>query len=160
MRLGEALIEKGLITEEDLAQALAEQFHLSYYPLDNFRMNPEFFKTIPVELMYRYPFVPYGEKEGSVVILVSDPTKMAAMDELEWIVKKKIIFGISSRTALLEALKRSEGSGQVLKEMQADFRPVLVTEDDSGEEVLSIEKVRKDASTVVKLFVFLFLFVF
>src|SRR3569832_2868113 len=104
MRLGEALIEKGLITEEDLAQALAEQFHLSYYPLDNFWMNPEFFKTIPVELMYRYPFVPYGEKEGSVVILVSDPTKMAAMDELEWIVNKKIIFGISSRTALLEAL--------------------------------------------------------
>ncbi|HZR47704.1 MAG TPA: GspE/PulE family protein, partial [Candidatus Manganitrophaceae bacterium] len=63
----------------------------------------------------------------------------------------KIIFGISSRTALLEALKRSEGSGQVLKEMQADFRPVLVTEDDKGEEVLSIEKVRKDASPVVKL---------
>jgi type IV pilus assembly protein PilB len=151
LRLGEALIDKGLITEEELAQALAEQFHLSYYPLENFRMNPEFFKTIPVELMYRYPFVPYGEKEGSVVILVSDPTKMAAMDELEWILKQKIIFGISTRTALLETLKRSEGSGQVLKEMQADFRPVLLTEDDKGEEVLSIEKVHKDASPVVKL---------
>ena len=151
MRLGEALIEKGLIADEELAQALAEQFHLSYYPLDHFRIHPDFFKKIPVELMYRYPFVPHSENEGSVIILVSDPTQLAAMDELEWILKRKIIFGVSARGALMETLKRSEGSGQVLKEMQADFRPVLVTEDDQGEEVLSVEKVRKDASPVVKL---------
>jgi len=68
-RLGEALIEKGVINEEDLAEHLAEQFHLSYYRLDHFRLDPAFFKKIPVELMYRYPFVPYGEKEGAMKIM-------------------------------------------------------------------------------------------
>ena len=150
-RLGEALIEKGVINEEDLAEHLAEQFHLSYYRLDHFRLDPAFFKKIPVELMYRYPFVPYGEKEGAIIILISDPTKMAAMDELELILKQKIIFGVSSRAALLEALKRSEGSGQVLQQIQADFRPVLITENEEGEEVLSIQKVSQGASPVVKL---------
>ncbi len=151
MRLGEALIAKGLITEEDLAQVLAEQYHLSYYPLENFKIDPAYFKRIPVELMYRYPFVPYGEEGGRVIILISDPTKLAAMDELGLILKEKITFGVSSRTALLETLKRSEGSGQVLQQIQADFRPVLIREDDKGEEVLSIEKVSKDTSPVIKL---------
>lgn len=151
VRVGEALIQKGLINEEDLAQALAEQFHLSYYSLDHFRIDRGFFKKIPVEWMYRYPFVPYGEKDGAIIILISDPTQMAAMDELQLILKEKMIFGIASAGGLLQALKRSEGSGQVLQQMQENFKPVLVTEDEKGEEVLSIQKVNKDASPVVKL---------
>jgi len=151
VRLGEALIEKGLITEEDLAEALAEQYHLPYYSLEHFKIDPAYFKKIPVELMYRYPFVPYSEEEGKIRILISDPTKLAAMDELALILKEKITFGISSRTALLETLKRSEGSGQVLQQIQADFRPVLIKEDEKGEEILSIEKVSKDTSPVIKL---------
>lgn len=151
MRLGEVLIDKGLITEEDLAQTLAEQYHLAYYSLDHFKIDPAYFKRIPVELMYRYPFVPYGEEEGRVMILISDPTKLAAMDELALILKEKITFGVSTRTALLETLKRSEGSGQVLQQIQADFRPVLIKEDEKGEEILSIEKVSKDTSPVIKL---------
>lgn len=151
MRLGEALIEKGLITEEDLAQTLAEQYHLPYYSLDHFKIDSAYFKKIPVELMYRYPFVPYAEAEGKILILISDPTKLAAMDELALILKEKITFGVSSRTALLETLKRSEGSGQVLQQIQADFRPVLIKEDEKGEEILSIEKVSKDTSPVIKL---------
>lgn len=73
------------------------------------------------------------------------------MDELALILKEKITFGVSSRTALLETLKRSEGSGQVLQQIQADFRPVLIKEDEKGEEILSIEKVSKDTSPVIKL---------
>ncbi|TAK05790.1 MAG: type II/IV secretion system protein [Candidatus Manganitrophaceae bacterium] len=145
------MIDKGLITEEELAQTLAEQYHLAYYSLDHFKIDPAYFKRIPVELMYRYPFVPYGEEEGRVMILISDPTKLAAMDELALILKEKITFGVSTRTALLETLKRSEGSGQVLQQIQADFRPVLIKEDEKGEEILSIEKVSKDTSPVIKL---------
>ena len=52
------LLEQGLLTEEALAEALAEQYGLAYDPLKDFRIDPEFFKTIPVELMHRYPFVP------------------------------------------------------------------------------------------------------
>lgn len=150
-RLGEALIETGLITEEILAQALAEQFYFSYYPLENWRVDPALFKKIPVELMYRYPFVPYQEADGSLTIVISDPTRMAAMDELELILKEKIVFGVSSKTAILETLKRSEGAAQTLQQIQADFRPTLITEDEHGEEVLSIQSVSQGASPMIKL---------
>ncbi len=151
MRLGELLHDKGYITAEALAEALAEQFHLTYYPLDSFRVDPDFFKKIPVAWMYRYPFVPYAQKEGSIVIVISDPTKLTAMDDLELILKERITFGLSTRDAILAALQRSEGSGHVLQQIQADFKPVLITETDEGDEVLSVEKISTDGSPVIKL---------
>ncbi|MEW6684252.1 MAG: GspE/PulE family protein [Nitrospirota bacterium] len=149
--LGAVLVELGAIDEEQLAKALAEQWRLTYYSLDGFHLDQEFFKTIPVELMYRYPFVPYEDRDGVLTIVLADPTNLPLLDELELVLRRELRFGIGSRTAVLEALKRSEGSSQVLKRIEVDFRPVLIKEDDRGEEVLSVEKISKDTSPVVRL---------
>lgn len=150
-RLGTVLLEMGLITEETLAQLLAEQLNIPYYSLTDYRLDPGFFKTIPVELMYRYPFIPYEERNGTLTVVLADPTNLSAIDELELVLQRPVAFGVSSKSAILEVLKKSEGSAQVLKKIEADFRPILVREDDHGEEILSVEKISKDASPVVKL---------
>ncbi|MCI0528174.1 MAG: Flp pilus assembly complex ATPase component TadA, partial [Nitrospira sp.] len=150
-RLGTVLLEMGLVTEETIAQFLAEQFQIPYYPLIDFRLDPTFYKTIPVELMYRYPFIPYEEKNGVLTVVLSDPTNISAIDELELVLKRPLVFGVSTPAAILEVLKKSEGSAQVLRKMEADFRPILVREDDRGEEVLSVEKISRDVSPIVKL---------
>jgi len=149
--LGSVLVEQGAIDEEQLAKALAEQWRLPYYSLAGFHVDSEFFKTIPVELMYRYPFVPYEDREGVLTIVLADPTNLPVLDELELVLRRELRFGIGSRTAILDSLKKSEGSSQVLRRIEADFRPVLIKEDDRGEEVLSVEKISKDTSPVVKL---------
>src|SRR2546425_9299091 len=51
----------------------------------------------------------------------------------------------------MAVLTRSEGSSQALKDIEADYRPILLREDERGDEVLSIEKIAKDQSPVVKL---------
>ncbi len=149
--LGSVLVEQGAIDEEQLAKALAEQWRLPYYSLAGFHVDSEFFKTIPVELMYRYPFVPYEDREGVLTIVLADPTNLPVLDELELVLRRELRFGIGSRAAILDSLKKSEGSSQVLRRIEADFRPVLIKEDDRGEEVLSVEKISKDTSPVVKL---------
>jgi len=149
--LGSVLVEQGAIDEEQLAKALAEQWRLPYYSLAGFHVDSEFFKTIPVELMYRYPFVPYEDREGVLTIVLADPTNLPVLDELELVLRRELRFGIGSRTAILDSLKKSEGSSQVLRRIEADFRPILIKEDDRGEEVLSVEKISKDTSPVVKL---------
>lgn len=149
--LGAVLVEQGVLDEEQLAKALAEQWRLPYYSLAGFHVDSDFFKTISVELMYRYPFVPYEDREGVLTIVLADPTNLPLLDELELVLRRELRFGIGSRSAILESLKKSEGSSQVLKRIEADFRPVLIKEDDRGEEVLSVEKISKDASPVVQL---------
>ena len=149
--IGQALIEHGLLSEEQLAEALAKQYGLSYEPLPEFRVNPHFYQTIPVELMHRHPFVPLHEHNGVLTLAIPDPHNITALDELELLLGKPFRLAVSTRTAILNALARSEGSSQALKELEAEYRSVLVKEDERGDEVLSVEKITKDQSPAVKL---------
>src|SRR3989475_9819949 len=149
--IGQALLKEGLITEDQLAHALAEQCQLPYEPLTDFRVKPEFYQTVSAELMQRHPFVPMTEADGALTVAVPDPHNLSALDELELLVKRPLRLRVSSREAILAALSRSEGSSQALKELEAEHRSVLVKEDQRGEEVLSFEKISKDQSPVVRL---------
>jgi type IV pilus assembly protein PilB len=149
--LSQALIDQGLLREEEVATVLAEQCGLVYDPLTDYRVNQQYYQTIPVELMHRHPFVPLREHEGILQLAIADPHDLPALDELEILLGRPFTTVISTRSAMLKALSRSEGSNQALKELEAEYRSVLVKEDDRGEEVLSVETITKDQSPVVKL---------
>jgi type IV pilus assembly protein PilB len=149
--LGQALVKEGVITEDQLARALAEQYGLPFEPLTDFRVDPGFYQTVPVELMHRHPFVPLAERDGVLVIAITDPHNLQALDELELVLNRPLHLTVSARGAIMAALTRSEGSSQAIKEIEAEYRPLLVREDEQGEEVLSVEKIAKDQSPVIKL---------
>src|SRR5881296_373045 len=149
--LGQALVAEGLITEEQLVSAVAEQHGLPFDLLMNFRVDPKFFQTISVDLMHRHPFVPLGEQDGVLTIAIPDPQNLLGLDELELLLNRPLRLVVTPRVAILAVLARSEGSNQALKELEAEYRSVLVKEDERGEEVLSVEKITQDLSPVVKL---------
>src|SRR5437773_8856445 len=149
--LGPALVAEGLLSAEQLGRALAAQYGLTYEPLTEYRVDPRFYQTIPVELMYRHPFVPLAEQDDLLVIAIHDPGNLPALDELELLLKHPLRLVVSTKDAILAVLTRSEGSSQALKDIEADYRPILLREDERGDEVLSIEKIAKDQSPVVKL---------
>jgi type IV pilus assembly protein PilB len=139
------------ISEEQLAKALAEQYGLPYDPLTDYRVDQQFYESISVKLMQRHPFVPMGERAGVLTIAIADPQNVLGFDELELLIGKPLARVVSSRSAILSALERSEGSSQALRELEAEYRSVLVKEDDRGEEVLTVNHVAEDQSPAVKL---------
>lgn len=141
----------GLVSESILAETLAQQYGLPFHPLTEFRVDSEFFKHIPVEWMHRHPFVPIDETDGVLTIAVADPQDVPALDELELRLNRDCRLLVSPRTAIVQALSQSEGNSQVITRIQEEFRPVLVRETEQGDEVLSVEKIAKDQSPVVKL---------
>ncbi|MGH7254038.1 MAG: GspE/PulE family protein, partial [Nitrospiraceae bacterium] len=144
-------MEHGVVAEAALAEIVAEQYGLRYDPLKDFRVDPEFFKTIPVELMHRHLFVPLEENDSVLTIAVTDPQDLRTLDELELLIGREFRLVVSTRSAILESLNQSEGNSQVITRIQEEYRPVLIREDAQGDEVLSIEKIAKDQSPVVKL---------
>ncbi len=145
------LLQEGRIEEEPLAQAIAEQFGLPFEPLNEFRVDQEFFSTIPVEWMHRQPFAPVSDQDGFLTIAVADPQDLRAIDELELLLGREVRLVVSTKTAIEEGLAASEGNKQVLTRIQEELNPVLIKEDDKGEEILSVERISKDLSPVVKL---------
>ena len=89
-RIGEVLEAEGLITEEVLAQALAEQRDLRYLDLTGFRIAPQLLEEVPADLMHRYRFVPIEDAGDLLVVAVTDPTNIPAIDELEMALKRPV----------------------------------------------------------------------
>ena len=149
--LGKALIDAGLLSEDQLAHALASQYGLTYDPLTNFRVAPQYYESISIKWMQRVPFVPLNEQAGVLTIAVAEPHNLLGLDELELLIGKPLELVVSSRSAILAALERSEGSSQVLREFEAEYRSVLVKEDERGEEILALDHAGEDQSPTVKL---------
>ena len=150
-RIGELLMAEGLITEELLAKTLAEQRDLRYLDLIDFSINVKFYERIPVDLMQRYQFIPIEETGDALVVAMTDPNNIVAIDELEMILGKPLDVCVGSRTGIEEALKRSGTSERVLQEVSEDFKFHIVKEKEDGEEILSLENIDKDESPIIKL---------
>ena len=149
--LGATLLGEGAVSEEQLARALSIQFGLPFDALTDFRVEPSFYDSISVKLMQRHPFVPIAELQGRLRIAIPDPQDLFGLDELELLLGRELELVISPKTAILTALERSEGSSQALRELEAEYRSVLVKEDERGEEILTLDQSGEDQSPAVKL---------
>ncbi len=149
--LGQTLISDGLLTEDQLANALAVQYGLPYDPLTDFQIDPRYYEAISIKLMQRFPFVPVAERCGVLTIAVADPQNLLGLDELELLIGKPLDRVVSSKSAILAALERSEGSSQALRELEAEYRSILVKEDDRGKEIPILDHSGEEQSPAVKL---------
>jgi len=149
--LGATLLGEGAVSEEQLARALSIQFGLPFDALTDFRVEPSFYDSISVKLMQRHPFVPIAELQGRLRIAIPDPQDLFGIDELELLLGRELELVISPKSAILTALERSEGSSQALRELEAEYRSVLVKEDERGEEILTLDQSGEDQSPAVKL---------
>src|SRR5215831_5782916 len=137
--------------EEAQAIALAERLGLPYVDLGAFRVDADLFRSVPVEWMLRYTFVPESRTEKSLTIICADPTDVVRLDELELLVGLGLKVKVGSRAAIADILQKSESSQRVLDEATEDFRMQLVSEDEEGEETLTIDRIAQDASPIIKL---------
>ena len=137
--------------EEAQAIALAERLGLPYVDLASFRVDADLFRSIPVEWMLRYNFVPETRTERVMTIICADPTDVVRLDELELHVGLPLRVKVGSRALIGDLLQKSESSQRVLDEATEDFRMQLVSEDEEGEETLTIGSIAQDASPIIKL---------
>ncbi len=145
------LLKEGLITPQILAQMVAEQFGLRHDPLDDFRVDIHRFASISPEWMRRYGFVPLEEDQHVLTIALSDPQDYRTLDQLERLIGRELEVVVSSRESILAALNRSQQSSQVMTRLEAEFRPILIRENEQGEEVITADTVSKDESPIVRL---------
>jgi type IV pilus assembly protein PilB len=149
--LGQMLISEGLLSEDQLAQALAVRYSLPYDPLKEFQVDSRYYETISVKLMQRFPFIPIAERDGVLTIAIADPNNVLGLDELELLIGKPLELIVSTKSAILSALDRSAGSRQVLRELEAEYRSVQVKEDDRDGEILTLDHAGEEQSPAVKL---------
>ncbi len=124
---------------------------MPYVDLNSFRVDAELFRSIPVDWMIKYGFVPESRTEKVMTIICADPADVVRLDELEMLVGVPLRLKVGSRAAIADILQKSESSQRVLDEATEDFRMQLVSEDEEGAETLTIDRIAQDASPIIKL---------
>ncbi len=105
--LDEVQSQEDVLNEELETRQVAERMSLEYVDLDNFEIDPALFRSIPVDLMFRYNFVPRRRTETGLEVVVCDPTDVLRIDELELLLGNSIEICVGTQTAIQEILKKS-----------------------------------------------------
>ena len=121
--IGQWLLEKGYVREDQLAQALAEQFRLPYLGLEGHSVPAELFDYFPASEAYRQNALPLSMEGGRLRVAVSNPLDSHRLaDELEAQTGLKVELSISTKSAVLEALERSQATSALLKDFSGGFK--------------------------------------
>jgi len=105
-RLGETLVTKGWITHERIAQAIARQFHLPYKSLRDLNFDPEAVKLLSSRTARNYQVVPISRKGNRLTVGTSDPLNAVAIDDIALITGLGIDIVVLSTTDIDRALAR------------------------------------------------------
>jgi type II secretory ATPase GspE/PulE/Tfp pilus assembly ATPase PilB-like protein len=155
--MSEALTTAGMVAgaaaaaEEAAARDLAARYQLDYVDIASFAPDPEILQSVPVELMFRYNFLPFRREAGRLVLVMADPTDILVVDELSLLLRTPVQPAVGTPSAIQEALKRGSGTQRVLEQASESFKIQVLHGDENGEEVLSIDKIQADASPIIKL---------
>jgi CBS domain-containing protein len=88
--LGRTLIDLGYIRERDLVRALAKQVGLDFVDLRVHHIDPVAAALVPDQLARRYRALPIGERDGKLLVAMSDPANLYALDDIRAVTSREV----------------------------------------------------------------------
>ena len=139
--------------EREVARKIAERYRYTFVDLREQRIDPELFRAISAELMFRYNFVPLEMQGNVLIIAAADPGQVQSSDELPLLLGKKILIRVATARQISDVLKRTEQSQRVLEQATEAFALQTSKEEEEGEETISGDRLTREstASPVVRL---------
>lgn len=83
VKIGEALVQLGIVTEDELAQAVGEQLMIPYIKLSKTPPDPLVLEIIPAKLALRHMVIPVKMEEDNLFLAMVDPQNILVIDDIE-----------------------------------------------------------------------------
>lgn len=124
--VGQVAMSRGLVTEDQLTQALAEQYGLRVVNLAEVRPQPETLTLVSETMATVYKLIPLAFKDGTLTIALADPSNVAALDDIRNLLGIKNVQAVmASARAIEEAIPRfyqgkEENIIDIIKQLETD----------------------------------------
>jgi type IV pilus assembly protein PilB len=133
--------------EREHAQRLAQRYRCTFVDLREQRIDPELFRQIPADLMFRYNFVPLEVQPNNVLsIAVAEPSQVLLSDELPLLLGKKLAIKVATLHQISDLLKRTEQSQRVLEQATEAFTMQVAKDDEESDETISGDRLTRDTT--------------
>ena len=117
-KLGEVLVRGLVLSEEDIAEALAKQKGLEHVNLANVSIDRSAVVLLPVRMEKRRAVIPVGFNEDRLVLAMADPLDVEAIDEAELRTGFKIEPVVASYSQVLYAIEKYAVASDALQELE------------------------------------------
>ncbi|RJP29831.1 MAG: hypothetical protein C4533_02245 [Candidatus Omnitrophota bacterium] len=104
--IGEILVEMGYAKEEDIAQALTAQYGFPYLPLSNYEISLEVAEIIPGRVARQYLLIPIDKIGNNLTLAMSNPLNVQAIEDVELLTGCNIQTFVSTSTDIKNAIEK------------------------------------------------------
>ena len=143
------LVRLGYTNEDKLTSFLGQQFGIEMVDLENAEIQDPAFNLVPIRLVHKYQLVPLKLHGSTLTVAMSDPTNLAAINEIKFITGCGVRVVLSSGSAIKKVLDQRIGSAgydEVLKKIGESEVEVIREEEINLQE---LEQATNDAPVVI-----------
>jgi type IV pilus assembly protein PilB len=138
-KLGYNLVKLGHVEEDDITRLLSEQYGVPSINLRHFTVDESVIKLIPSEVAQKYLVLPVNRTGATLTIALADPTNVFAMDDIKFMTGYNVEPVVASELAIREAIEEYYGSSHAL-ELKKVMDEMAETTDAEALEVLEEEE--------------------
>jgi len=127
--LGRLLVESGAISEKDLVAALATQIGMEFADLGEVEIDGQAATMVSDGILRRHTILPIRFEDGKLVVAMSDPSNVVALDDVRTITKMEVRAVVATRDDILGAIGKYSAMTEDIGAMADD----LVGDEDAGD---------------------------
>ena len=102
--------------EERRGRQLALRYRCEFISLRDYKIDHDLFRSIPVDLMFRYNFVPLRSTRDTLEIAMADPSRLMMIDEVSLLLDRQLTVRVATLSEISDYLKKTQQSQRVLEE--------------------------------------------
>ncbi len=142
-RLGRVLVDQKSVTEKDLVAALATQIGMTFVDLEDAEVDARATTLLSEKVMRRYGVLPIGFEDGRLIVAMSDPSNVVAMDDVRTMTKMEVKTVVATKEDLTAAIGKYAS-------MSEDIEAIAegLAGDQGDADLADLEAVTEDAPIV------------
>jgi len=150
--LAPTLVKLGFMAESELLDFLSKQYGVPAVDPGKLDVDQEVIDLIPSNIVQKYKIVPISLDGQTLTIAMVDPSNLFAVDDIRFLTRKNIRVTVATETAIKQAMDRFYDAGTGVDEALSEFTDEAVDLIESGED-LDIGELESaaDQAPVVKL---------
>ncbi|WP_084037793.1 GspE/PulE family protein [Demequina sp. NBRC 110053] len=130
--LGRTLVERGLITEGQLVRALASQVGMEFVELAEYPVDRAAVALVPGAVCRRHNALPIGLGDGAIRVAMSNPGNVVAVDDFRTITGLQVVPVVATHDDVLSAIDRYCRSDAELGHLQEELSETEVSVDEDA----------------------------
>ena len=141
------LIEMGLVQEDSILPVLAKQMSLSFVKIKSLHIEPQVISKVPAKFAIHYKLMPIKLENNTITIAVTDPLDVHTLDDLRLLLGIEVKAILAGEKDILEAIREYYGVGaETLEQIASENK--TAAEQAGFEKNEDIETLAEDASII------------